>query len=207
MHNPEYLGREQVRRLLAELYTSEFQLHGSDSSVKRTADLPRPAATACGDLAGFGQYFGLEGFDSVVQQVRRQLFRLHRGFADHDEFIRGLQLLRLVSAPGMGKVRGAPLIVMHVQWQDALLSQLRRYNMTQFKVWPVRAVVHVLAGHSCISLLQTTALQEVWAKLHQLASEHPDNDPPMASFNRRILSSLKPGAAMVFLTDLMHPGT
>ena len=104
MHNPEYLGREQVRRLLADTYTSEFQLHGSDSSVERTADLPWPAAAACGDLAGFGQYFGLEGFDSVVQQVRRQLFRLHRGFADHDEFIRGLQLLRLVSPPGMGKV-------------------------------------------------------------------------------------------------------
>ena len=47
-------------------------------------------------------------------------------------------------------------------------------------------MVHVLAGHACISLLQTTALQEVWAKLHQLASEHPDKDAPMASFNRRI---------------------
>lgn len=94
--------REEVRRLLTEAYTSDFQLHSSEASVKRAADLP--AADADGHIAGFGTFFGLGGFDAVVQQVYRRLLRLHICFADHDDFLRGLQLLRLVSAPGMGKV-------------------------------------------------------------------------------------------------------
>ena len=101
------MGTKQVRRLLLDNYTSDFQLrsfqlHGSALPEKRTADLPLPDSS--GNISAFGTCFGLEGFDAVVQQVYRRLLCLHIGFHDSSQFTRSLQLLRLVAAPGLGKV-------------------------------------------------------------------------------------------------------
>lgn len=98
----EHVGTKQVRRLLLDNYTSGFQLHGSALHEKRAADLPLPDSS--GNISAFGTCFGLEGFDAVVQQVHRRLLRLHIGFHDSSQFTRSLQLLRLVAAPGLGKV-------------------------------------------------------------------------------------------------------
>lgn len=102
------LGENQVRCLLVESYTSEFQLRNfkscrSRQSEKRSAELPPPDRH--GKISAFGSFFGLEGFDAVVRQVHRALLRLHIGVEDTSEFARSLQLLRLVAAPGLGKVR------------------------------------------------------------------------------------------------------
>ena len=70
-------------------------------------------------------------------------------------------------------------------------------------------IVHMLAGQSTCSLLQSTALREIWAELYQMAFEagkDSDNETLISSFNDRILSSMKPGGAMVFVLDLMQTG-
>ena len=70
-------------------------------------------------------------------------------------------------------------------------------------------MVHMLAGQFTCSLLQSTALREIWAKLYQLAceaGENADNGTSISSLNRRILSSMKPDGAMVFLLDLSSTG-
>ena len=99
-HEP--LGTEQVRQLLVDTYISAFQLSSSVLPRKRVADLPLP--DSFGNITAFGTFFGLEGFDAIVRQVYRRLLRLHIGFHDSPQFTRSLQLLRLVAAPGLGKV-------------------------------------------------------------------------------------------------------
>lgn len=77
-------------------------MRGSEPSEKRAAELPLP--DIAGKISAFGTYFGLEGFDAVVQQMHRQLLRLSIAFDDSVQFLRSLQLLRVVAAPGLGKV-------------------------------------------------------------------------------------------------------
>lgn len=80
------------------------------------------------------------------------------------------------------------------------------YSMTQSQVFLTIGRGACASWSTCIPLLQSTVLQEVWAKLYQLAYAHPDDGTPTASLKCRILPSLKPGAEMVFLMDLMSPG-
>ena len=49
-------------------------------------------------------FFPLEGFDEVVKQMLRRLLKLNSSFIPNNMFMKSLQLLRLVAAPGMGKV-------------------------------------------------------------------------------------------------------
>jgi hypothetical protein len=58
-------------------------------------------------ISGVGSYFQLAGYARVVDQVLQALWALEGGFIFEDDFVRGLQLLRLVAAPGMGKVSAA----------------------------------------------------------------------------------------------------
>ncbi|KAL8794088.1 MAG: hypothetical protein Q9182_007636 [Xanthomendoza sp. 2 TL-2023] len=76
-------------------------MRGSEPSEKRAAELPLP--DIAGKISAFGTYFGLEGFGAVVQQMHRQLLRLSIAFDDSVQFLRSLQLLRVVAAPGLGK--------------------------------------------------------------------------------------------------------
>jgi len=98
----QHLGQEAVRRLLVEQYTSIFQLHGPGSPGKREENLPVP--NVHGNITGIGSFLGLQGFETVVQQVYGRLLRLNTGFFDSPAFTRSLQLLRVVAAPGLGKV-------------------------------------------------------------------------------------------------------
>jgi len=98
----QHLGQEAVRRLLVERYTSTFQLHGPGSLGKRKENLPAP--NVHGNIKGIGSFFRLQGFETVVQQIYGQLLRLNTGFFDSPAFLRSLQLLRVVAAPGLGKV-------------------------------------------------------------------------------------------------------
>lgn len=50
------------------------------------------------------QYTSLQGYDSLVKQVWRRLRQLQSAFVSSTDFERSLQLLRLVAAPGLGKV-------------------------------------------------------------------------------------------------------
>ena len=61
-------------------------------------------------------------------------------------------------------------------------------------------MVHMLAGHCTCSLLQGTALREIWAKLYQLASEagkDADIELPICHLNCHIISLMEPDGAMV----------
>ena len=98
----KHVGQEAVRRMLAEQYTSTFQLHGPGSPEKRQDNLPSP--DAYGNITGIGSFLGLQGYETVVQQIYRRLLRLNIGFSDSPAFTRSLQLLRIVAAPGLGKV-------------------------------------------------------------------------------------------------------
>lgn len=98
----QHLGQEAVRRLLVAQYSSIFQLPGPGSPGKRQENLPSP--NVHGNITGIGSYLGLQGYETVVQQIYRRLLRLNTGFFDSDVFIRSLQLLRIVAAPGLGKV-------------------------------------------------------------------------------------------------------
>lgn len=98
----QHLGQEAVRRLLVEQYSSIFQLHGPGSLGKRQENFPLP--NVYGNITGIGSFLGLQGYETVVQQIYRRLLRLNTGFFDSPAFARSLQLLRIVAAPGLGKV-------------------------------------------------------------------------------------------------------
>ncbi len=98
----QHLGQEAVRRLLVEQYTSIFQLRGPGSPGKQEENLPVP--NVHGNITGIGSFLGLQGFETVVQQIYGRLLRLNTGFFDSPAFTRSLQLLRVVAAPGLGKV-------------------------------------------------------------------------------------------------------
>ncbi len=98
----QHLGQEAVRRLLVEQYTSTFQLHGPGSLGKREENLPAP--NVHGNITGIGSFLGLQAFDTIVQQIYSGLLRLNTGFFDLPVFMRSLQLLWVVAAPGLGKV-------------------------------------------------------------------------------------------------------
>ena len=98
----QHLGREAVRRLLVKQYTSVFQMCGPGSPGKREENLPSP--NIFGTIASIGSFLGLQGYETVVQQMYRRLLRLNTGFFDSPTFLRSLQLLRVVAAPGLGKV-------------------------------------------------------------------------------------------------------
>ncbi len=101
----QHLGQEAVRRLLVEQYTSIFQLRGLGSPGKREENLLVPKFMATnGNITGIGSFLGLQGFETVVQQIYGRLLRLNTGFFDSPAFTRSLQLLRVVAAPGLGKV-------------------------------------------------------------------------------------------------------
>ena len=91
-----------MRSLLVEKYAAMFQPHGPGSLGKREANLPVPNAK--GNIPGIGSFLGLQGFGTAVQQMYARLLRLNTGFEDSPTFLRGLQLLRVVAAPGLGKV-------------------------------------------------------------------------------------------------------
>ncbi|KAL3156272.1 hypothetical protein ABBQ32_012545 [Trebouxia sp. C0010 RCD-2024] len=97
----QHLGQEAVRRLLVEQYPSIFQLHGPGSLGKRQENFPLP--NVYGNITGIGSFLGLQGYETVVQQIYRRLLRLNTGFFDSPAFARSLQLLRIVAAPGLGK--------------------------------------------------------------------------------------------------------
>ncbi len=56
-------------------------------------------------------------------------------------------------------------------------------------------------------LAQSTALVEVWQKLHaEVAQTSAEESPPDAILRRRIESSLHPDRMMVFVLDLQSSG-
>ena len=90
-----------VGQLLDHDYTSRVCLTGPVRPQRRTSNLPQL------DIVGLGSYFELQGAHTLVVQLRKRLLSLQKGFVHHPEFSRGLQLLRLVAAPGLGKVNVA----------------------------------------------------------------------------------------------------
>ena len=98
----QHLGQEAVRHLLVEQYTSMIQLRGPGSPKKRQESLPLP--NAYGTIPGIGSFLGLQGYETVAQQIYGRLLRLNTGFSYSPAFTRSLQLLRVVAAPGLGKV-------------------------------------------------------------------------------------------------------
>lgn len=67
----------------------------------------------------------------------------------------------------------------------------------------------LLCRHSACGLLHSTASVEILERLYQMAIEagQEANETPVTSLNRRILSSMQPGASMVLLLDLSNSGS
>ena len=82
-------------------YTSRVCLTGPAQPHRRSSNLPQL------DIVGLGSYFELQGAHTLVVQLRKRLLSLQKGFVHHPEFSWGLHLLRLVAAPGLGKVNVA----------------------------------------------------------------------------------------------------
>ncbi len=93
-------------QLLLQQYRGSFAFH--PTAVQRARE---------GSLSGvqkikrLGEHFTLAGYASVIDQMLQALQDLEEDFAPHVDFQRGLQLLRLVAAPGMGKVTKKTLLI------------------------------------------------------------------------------------------------
>ncbi len=96
---PTALSRKEVVQLLLQQYQHRFSFHRNSVRTDRTRQLSGTNA-----VRQLGHHFKLAGYGSVTAQVLQALEDLHAGFDSHDDFLRGLHLLRLVAAPGMGKV-------------------------------------------------------------------------------------------------------
>lgn len=94
----ETIGKTAVGQILDQNYKSQVCLTGPAQTRRRLADLPQQ------EIVGLGDFFKLQGAHTLVVQLRKRLLKLQKGFVQHAEFTRGLQLLRLVAAPGLGKV-------------------------------------------------------------------------------------------------------
>lgn len=96
------LDATQRRRMLVQAYRSEFRHHTHSGFEARAAKLPPPDQS--GNIDGIGTFFDLQGYGGIAQQVYRQLATMHNSIQDSTPFQESLQLLRLVAAPGLGKV-------------------------------------------------------------------------------------------------------
>ena len=97
------LDLHAARLLLLQDYQAYFSKDGPalPRSREATIDLQAPSPRSIYPL---GSFFPLEGFDEVVKQMLRCLLKLNSSFDPNSMFLNSLQLLRLVAAPGMGKV-------------------------------------------------------------------------------------------------------
>ena len=92
------LGLDDARHLLLQDYQAHF------SKVGPALPPLREGTIGSGRVYPLGSFFPLEGFDEVVKQMLRRLLKLNSSFIPDNMFMKTLQLLRLVAAPGMGKV-------------------------------------------------------------------------------------------------------
>ena len=89
---------------VVELLLQDF---GSSLAISRSHDSFRDdnIMTASGRVQQLGKYFRVKGMDAGAGQIWRALQRLNRDFVNPMGLpSKSLQLLRLVAAPGMGKV-------------------------------------------------------------------------------------------------------
>lgn len=92
------IDKTAVGQILDQKYKPQVCLNGHAQTQQPLADLPQQ------EIVGLGDFFKLQGTHTLVVQLRKRLLKLQKGFVQHAEFTRGLQLLRLVAAPGLGKV-------------------------------------------------------------------------------------------------------
>lgn len=94
------LHRDEVVPLLMEQYRPHFLCKRPSSALQKLEAIPIKDKW----VQKLGQYTSLQGYDSLIKQVWRRLRRLQCSFISGADFERSLQLLRLVAAPGLGKV-------------------------------------------------------------------------------------------------------
>ena len=95
------LSDDDVLDKLRHGYMSAFQKRGP---VRRSDRSANPVLVQDGWVKPIGHYFKLEAYEPLVQQLLRCLKRMEINFEPMEDFARKLQLLRIVAAPGMGKV-------------------------------------------------------------------------------------------------------
>ncbi len=96
------LTRKEVAEILLQQYRGSFRFSQPANRRTRMADL-----SSMQHIKPLGSYLHLAGYARLVDQVLQALWDLEAGFTPGDNFVRGLQLLRLAAAPGMGKVSTA----------------------------------------------------------------------------------------------------
>eukprot|EP00898_Chlorokybus_atmophyticus_P002411 jgi/Chlat1/3170/Chrsp22S00248 len=105
---PASMPATSIGTCLADLLRSKFQLNGPAFEVRQRRVMPSIAVTD-ETVSELGSYFHLEAYDNLAMQMLSALVRLNKEFmkfkkpGDEALFRQTVQLLRLVSAPGMGK--------------------------------------------------------------------------------------------------------
>ena len=216
------LDGEAVVELLLHHFGDEFTTCSSDS-MRRSGHIVR----ANGSIDGIGKYLPLKGMDALAGQLRRAIQRMHRDFTREAGMPEGsAQLLRLVAAPGMGKVgvtvslccRIAAMLGVSagvlVTCTPSCSAQTLTCKMDRLLAGPDRQPSPT-AQYSCrfLSLIaaQTTALAELWPYLRakaELALQLPSGSAPPRDARcwHRIVNSVQGQRVMVFRHDLAGPG-
>ncbi len=96
-------SQETALQLLVRLYSGRFSAHRRQLLAAARAARTEPLIGR-NKIDRLGDHTRLAGYTSLVHQMLQALQDLQDDFIADDAFQPGLQLLRLIAAPGMGKV-------------------------------------------------------------------------------------------------------